>query len=176
MRFFMLSYEENKDMAEETKLYLENNYNLDVEIIYGEKIGKIKRTKIVFYNFINYILPAMIDYGDECYYIEDDIRFTKNPKDIPDADCVWSVYRKNEKKGITGCQAIYMKPIVYSLIECIKHNYRRQHLDRFLSFILFKEYSCKIKTIILEPKIGYEENHLSLISKTEHWEKYKNAN
>lgn len=177
IKFFMLSYIGNEEQAEQTKLVLKKKYNINCKIIYGEKIGKVLKNKIVYHNFYKYLLPEMINYGGLCYYIEDDIRFTKNPlEDIPkDIDVYWSVYRRIQKNFIIGIQAILFNNKALQLLEEQK-KFIPQHLDGFMTkFLKLMENEGNIKWTIAKKKIGYECDHISLISKRKHWTRYSTS-
>jgi len=180
IKFFMLSYTGNEEQAEQTKFILEEKYNINCKIIYGDKIGKVVKYKIVLHNFYKYLLPEMINYGGLCYYIEDDVRFTKNPLDyIPeDVDVYWSVYRRIAKATVVGAQAILFNNKALNLLEKYDRKlFKYTHIDiYFTKFFKIMEKVGNIEWKIAEKKIGYEYDHTSLISRKKDWSVYTRPN
>ena len=124
------------------------------------------------------MLPLMIKYKKPIYYIEDDVRFTSNPLlNLPKKDVVWSVYRSGSldkgNKVIRGSQSIYFskKAVKYLFSHMVES--KPIHIDGYFSKFI-TDNSDNFSVEQLKPKIGYEAEHKSLISKK--WEKYKKPN
>lgn len=184
MKYIILTYKDNIAAAEETKRILDETYPLpkhETIIVVGYKIGG-DYTK---YNVICHgIKDKIIDnYNDNIYYMEDDVRFTTNPmniQEIPYYDIVWSVYRtgkltnKPPHNVITGTQAVYFsKKAVFRLREYMKHN-RFKQIDGYISEFIRKNPDLYFKQA--DPKIGYEQEHDSLISKKKDCKRYTKPN
>ncbi len=123
----------------------------------------------------------MLQGGEDAYYIEDDIRFTENPFDIPKKDIVWSVYRngslESKKRVITGSQAIFFSKKAQKLLKKHMDESRPIQIDGYFSkFSRQMKDNKKITFHQMKPKIGYEEDHQSLISKDKDWKRYKKPN
>jgi hypothetical protein len=112
MKFIILTYQDNLLFAEETKDILKKQWNIDTDIFCGFKVGEnnLKHNQVVMAGFKKLIE----NYDEDIYYLEDDVRFTKNPLDIDfKKHIVWSIYRRGKLTNkpphniITGIQAVY---------------------------------------------------------------------
>ena len=179
MKFVILTYQDNLSFAEETKQVLKDQWNIDADIIIGYKIGE-QYTK---YNVIAHgIKDKIVDvYDEDIYYLEDDVRFTKNPLDIDlTKDIVWSVYRKGKLTNkpphnvITGTQAVFFSKEALSCLRKFMCVRRFKQIDGYLSDFVLKHPHLSFQQVV--PKMGYEEEHNSLISKEKDWKKYMKPN
>ena len=177
--FLMISYKKNKKFALKTQSILKDKWDIDCKIIYGYDLNddnNYKSTNVLFYGVKDKLLPIMVKAKKPIYYIEDDVRFTSNPLNNISKDIIWSVYRYGNlntgKKIIRGSQSIYFskKAIIY-LFSHMTYA-RAGNIDGYFSkFIL-----DNLEDLSFEQsnKIGYEEDHKSLIS--HNWDKYKKPN
>ena len=181
VKFFMITYKDNMKFAKETQKVLKKDWGISSKIIMGYKIDKKKytHTNVIFHGILDKLLPVMLRSKCNAYYIEDDVRFTSHPLHIPKKDVVWSVYRRgsllNKNATITGSQAIYLSKKAQKLL--MKHMEKTNpiQIDGYFSrFINHHKNLLSFKQ--LKPKIGYEKDHKSLISKDKDWKKYKNPN
>ncbi len=182
IKFLILTYKDNLPLAKETKNVLKKDWNIDADIITGYKIGDTN--KITKYNVLTHGLKdKIIDVypNDNIYYLEDDVRFTKNPLDIDlKKDIVWSVYRRGKLTNkpphnvITGSQAIYFSKKAVKDLKTFLETRRFKHLDGYLSDFVIKHPHLSFEQVV--PKMGYEEAHPSLISKEKDWKKYSKPN
>lgn len=169
----MITYEGNKEFAKKTKRVLKKDWNIDSKIIYGFKVGELyegkplKKNEVLMAGFKEYMLPKM---KQDTLYLEDDVRFTEDPmKYFQGYDVVWPVYRKGKLTNkpphniITGTQALYLSKKAIDLLKKYINTKRLQHFDTFMSNFINNHPELKFKQ--LEKPIGYEEDHVSLISK-----------
>ena len=170
IKFFIMTYTANVPFAKKTQKVLKDTYGINSEIVVGEKISKeVKFNHILYHNFYKYLLPKMLEYGGRCYYLEDDVRFTSNPlENIPTGiDVYWSVYRKGGKKPtkyVVGSQAILFNNKALKLLET-QTKFRKAHIDGFFTkFLNYEEGRGNLKWETAIPKIGYEQEHDSLIT------------
>jgi len=179
MKFVILTYEDNLSFAKETKDILKQQWNIDADIVIGYKIGE-QYTK---YNVIAHgIKDKIIDvYDEDIFYLEDDVRFTKNPLEIDTTkDIVWSVYRRGKLTNkpphnvITGTQAVYFSKEALSCLRKFMCVRRFKQIDGYISDFILKHPHLSFEQVV--PKIGYEQEHKSLISKEKDWVKYQKAN
>ena len=185
----MITYEGNKEFAKKTKQRLIHDckqwgITCKVNIIYGYKIDKktYTHTNVIFHGIRDKLLPAMLKANTDAYYIEDDVVFTENPFKIPNKDVVWSVYRngsldktKHKKQVITGSQAIFLSKRAQKLLKEHMDNSRPIQIDGYFSKFI-RETGLINSFTQMKPKIGYEEDHVSLISKDKDWKRYKKPN
>lgn len=178
-KFYIMTYKENIPFAKQAKKTLKKEWGITGDIIKGYKIGDkynqkpLKKNEVVMAGFKEKLLPIM---KDSSYYLEDDIRFTSEPLKHLNKDIVWSVYRRGKLTNkpphniITGIQAIYLsKKAITRLKEYIQTK-KLQHFDSFMSKFINDNKDLSFKQVT--PKIGYEEDHDSLISKAKDWKKY----
>jgi hypothetical protein len=173
MKFIIITYKDNIPFAEETKKILHDQWDINAEIILGYKVGQngLNKNQVVMAGFRDNIT----NYDDDIYYLEDDIRFTSNPLDIPTGDIVWSVYRFGKltnkiAKRIVGAQAIYFSQKALHLLKEHITKTKLQHIDGYFSkFILTHP---QLSFIQLPKSIGYEQYHESLITQQKDWIKY----
>jgi hypothetical protein len=179
MKFVILTYQDNLSFAEETKQCLKKDWNIDADIVIGYKIGD-KYTK---YNVICHGLKdKIVDiYNEDIYYLEDDIRFTKNPLDIDlTKDIIWSVYRNGKLTNkpphnvITGSQAIYFSKQALTELRTFMNHRKFKQVDGYLSDFINKSPHLSFQQIV--PKMGYEKEHNSLISKEKNWKRFQKPN
>jgi len=178
-KFVILTYQDNLPFAEETKNILKNQWNIDTDIILGFKVGEnnLKHNEVCMAGFKKLIEK----YDEDIYYLEDDVRFTKNPLDIDlTKDIVWSVYRggkltnKPPHNSIAGTQAVYFSKEAISCLKKDMEGRRLIHFDAYLSKFINKSPNLSFKKVV--PKIGYEQEHKSLISKEHNWKQYMKPN
>ena len=177
-KFVILTYKGNLPFAEETKQVLKKDWNINADIVLGYQIGD-KYTK---YNVIAHgIKDKIVDkYDEDIYYLEDDVRFTSNPLDIPKKDIVWSVYRRGKLTNkpphnvITGSQAIFFSKKALSELRTFMNTRKFKQIDGYLSEFVRKHPQLSFQQMI--PKMGYEEDHVSLISKAKDMVKYTKPN
>ena len=154
MKQFIITYEDNLDFARQTKFMMKQQYDIEPEIIVGNKIDDINsRTQVMMSNWIDHILPKAIECSEDVIIYEDDVRLTKSLKDLP-FDCndiVWFGFRRD----------IYDNFLSYK---------KKIHLDNAFSKFCVK-FSKKYK--IYQPKLSYcyEQPHTSLIS-LDDWSTY----
>jgi hypothetical protein len=185
-KFYMITYEGNMPFAKHTKEILHKEYKIpkkNIIIVKGYAIDKqtYTHTNVIYHGIRDKLLPKMIQGNDDAYYIEDDIRFTENPFDIPKKDIVWSVYRngslESKKRVITGSQAIFFSKKAQKLLKKHMDESRPIQIDGYFSkFSRQMKDNKKLTFHQMKPKIGYEEDHQSLISKDKDWKKYKKPN
>ena len=66
MKQFIITYEDNLDFAKETQLTMKQEYDIDAEIVVGNKIDEThKRTQVCMSNWIDHILPKNKGGSDE---------------------------------------------------------------------------------------------------------------
>ncbi len=181
MKFLMISYKGNQKEAERTKAILKLEWDVDAEIIYGYKLGEKGSTKntVLMQGVVDKLLPRAIELKDDIVYIEDDVRFTRDPRLLARMkafDVIWAVYRKGKLTNkpphnvITGSQAIYMnKKTVKKVYDWFK-NRKPIHIDSAFSEVFRQP---DIKFLQAKKSMGYERIHESLISKDD-WSKYAN--
>jgi len=177
----MISYKGNQVAAERTRDILKLEWDIDVEIVYGYQINdKYPKNKVLMHGVVDKLLPRALELDDDIVYIEDDVRFTADPKKLEQDmfDVIWAVYRtgkltnKPPHNVITGSQAIYMnkKAIKYILNHFKKRNII--HMDSAFSEVFRKG---DLSFLQLKKSIGYERIHQSLISKND-WSKFSRVN
>ena len=184
VKFFMISYQGNKDFAKLSQKTLKKEWGYPCKIYWGYKIDndKYKQNNVLFEGVKDKMLPFMIKHNGPCYYIEDDIRFTEDPLKIPRKDIVWSVYRRGSLNNkpphnvITGSQAIYFSKRAVKLLQ--KHmNARKRgiHIDSYFSEFIrdypqltFQQMKSSLSPP-LKTGLGYEELHTSLIDPNRSW-------
>jgi len=184
VKFFMISYQGNKDFAKLSQKTLKKEWGYSCKIYWGYKIDndKYKQNNVLFEGVKDKMLPFMIKHNGPCYYIEDDIRFTEGPLKIPRKDIVWSVYRRGSLNNkpphnvITGSQAIYFSKRAVKLLQ--KHmNARKRgiHIDSYFSEFIrdypqltFQQMKSSLSPP-LKTGLGYEELHTSLIDPNRSW-------
>lgn len=183
VKFFMLSYEGNKQFAKLTQKTLKKEWGYTCQIIWGYKIdkSKYKPNTVVYEGFKDKVLPKMLAHNGPVYYLEDDIRFLEDPLSIPKKEVVWSVYRRGDLTNkpphnvITGAQAIYFsKSSVKKLKDHMDKRKKSIHFDSYLSeFIRDSKVSfVQMKSRLSPPLktgLGYEELHPSLIDPNRSW-------
>ena len=179
MKFVILTYKDNFDSAILTKFILKKDWNIDADIFCGFKIGEnnLKHNEVVMEGFKKLIQ----NYDEDLYYIEDDVRFIKNPLDIDTTkDIVWSVYRRGKLTNkpphniITGIQAVYFSN---EAITCLKKDLQGRrliHFDSYISKFIHKHPHLSFEQIV--PKMGFEDDHDSLISNKKDWKQYTKPN
>lgn len=179
MKFVILTYQDNFDSAILTKFLLKKDWNITADIIIGFKVGEdnLKHNQVCMAGFKKLIEK----YDEDIFYLEDDIRFIKNPMDIDfKKDIVWSVYRKGKLTNkpphniITGTQGIYFSK---EAITCLKKDLegrRLIHLDSYISKFINKHPDLLFEQVV--PKLGYENEHVSLISKDKDCKPYTKPN
>lgn len=185
-KFYMITYEGNMPFAKHTKETLHKEYKIpkkNIIIVKGYAIDKqtYTHTNVIYHGIRDKLLPKMIQGNEDAYYIEDDIRFTENPFDIPKKDIVWSVYRngslESKKRVITGSQAIFFSKKAQKLLKKHMDESRPIQIDGYFSkFSRQMKDNKKLTFHQMKPKIGYEEDHQSLISKDKDWKRYKKPN
>ena len=185
-KFYMITYEGNMPFAKQTKETLHKEYKIpkkNIIIVKGYAIDKqtYTHTNVIYHGIRDKLLPKMLQGGEGAYYIEDDIRFTENPFDIPKKDIVWSVYRngslESKKRVITGSQAIFFSKKAQKLLKKHMDESRPIQIDGYFSkFSRQMKDNKKLTFHQMKPKIGYEEDHQSLISKDKDWKRYKKPN
>ena len=178
MKYFVITHQSNIDFAKETQTYFKN-IAIDTELIVGKDIDnvKYKRTNVLMWNWIEYVLPKIIDCNDDVCIFEDDCRMSRPLCDIPfdDYHIIWMGYRrgslKNKNKRITGTQGLYFKKeVLQDLKDNFYNSKNKIHLDHAMSKFC-TEFMDKYK--IYHPKCSYcyEQEHTSLIS-LDNWKKY----
>ena len=123
-------------------------------------------------------------YYQDIYYVEDDVRFTSHPLDCldKDSDIVWSVYRsgnwQRNGKVLWGTQAIWFSKETLYKLRYNMRNLQLVHFDSYLSKFIHQEIKQPdFKATQVIPKIGYEEEHNSLISTDKgSWERFTQPN
>ena len=179
MKFVILTYKDNFDSAILTKFILKKDYNIDADIFCGFKVGEnnLKHNEVVIAGFKKLIE----NYDEDLYYIEDDVRFTKNPLNIDlTKDIVWSVYRRGKLTNkpphniITGIQAVYFSKEAISCLKKDLQGRRLIHFDSYISKFINKHPELSFEQVV--PKMGYENDHESLISKPKDCLKYTKPN
>ena len=93
----------------------------------------------------------------------------------------WSVYRngslENKKRVITGSQAIFFSKKAQKSLQKHMDESKPIQIDGYFSkFSRQMKDNKKLTFHQMKPKIGYEEDHQSLISKDKDWKKYKKPN
>ena len=183
MKFLILTYEDNIEAANETKRIFDETYPLPkhtTDIIIGYKVGDydMKKNEVVMAGFRDKIVNV---FNEPIYYMEDDVRFTKNPMmadGIGMSDIVWTVYRKgkitNKNNIITGAQAIYFSREAMYRLRISLQGRQLIHFDSYISKFIKEHDGLFFHQTV--PKIGYENDHESLISKKEHFERYTKPN
>ncbi len=179
MKFIILTYQDNLSFAEETKDILKNQWNIDADIFCGFKVGEnnLKHNQVVMEGFKKLIE----NYDEDLYYLEDDVRFTKNPLDIDlTKDIVWSVYRRGKLTNkpphniITGIQAVYFSKEAISCLKKDLQGRRLIHFDSYISKFIHKHPDLSFHQSV--PKMGFEDDHDSLISNKKDWKQYTKPN
>jgi len=179
MKFVILTYKDNLSFAEETKQVLKQQWNIDADIFFGFKLGEnnLKHNQVVMAGFKKLIE----NYDEDIFYLEDDVRFIKNPLDIDlTKDIVWSIYRRGKLTNkpphdiITGIQAVYFSKEAISSLKKDLQGRRLIHFDYYISKFIHKHPHLSFEQVV--PKLGYEEEHNSLISKEKDWIKYTKKN
>lgn len=177
MKFLILTYKDNYDFALQTKYILKKEWDIEADIIIGYKIGdwdKINKYNVICHGFKDKIADV---YDEDIYYLEDDVRFTKHPLDIDlKKDIIWSVYRRGKLTNkpphnvITGSQAIYFSKKALSELRTFMNHRKYIQVDGYFSDFIRKHPHLSFEQI--QPKMGYEQFHHSLISKEKDWMKY----
>lgn len=179
INYVMMSYNDNKEFAEETARLLKEQWDIDVTIVYGYKVDndKYKKNNVLMKGVEDILLPMAVEKGKDIVYLEDDTIFTEHPeKYINDNnDVVWLGYRKGKLTNkpphnvITGSQAIFMNNHSQRIVlEYFKNRKRKIHIDSAFSEV-FREQKLSFRQV---KNITYEREHESLISKKEDWIKY----
>ena len=178
-KFVILTYKDNLPFAEETKQVLKDQWNIDADVFCGFTIGEnnLKYNQVVMEGFKKLIE----NYDEDIYYLEDDIRFTKNPLDIDTTkDIVWSVYRNGKLTNkpphniITGIQAVYFSKDVISSLKKDLQGKRLVHFDNYISKFINRNPHLSFEHVV--PKMGYEKKHESHISKEKDWKRFQKPN
>ena len=178
MKHFVITHKDNLDFARETQTYLKN-IAIDTELIVGETVDnkKYKRTNVLMLNWIEVLLPKIIECDDDVCIFEDDVRMSRSLADLPfdDYHIIWFGYRRgklqNKNKRITGTQALYFKKEVLKDLKEHFSNYKRKiHLDHAMSKFC-TEFAEKYNLYQTELSYCYEKDHTSLISQ-DNWKKY----
>ena len=179
MKMYIITYENNLDFAIQTKLIMNQKFELDPEIIVGNSINEInKRTQVCMSNWVDHILPKAIEANEDIIVFEDDCRLIKpiHTLEFDDYDLIWFGYRRGrleqKKKSICGTQGLYIKRHVLKDLYDNFLNYKKYiHVDRaFSKFCIEFQNKYKIKQTKLS--YVYEKEHTSLIS-LDNWDKYK---
>jgi len=176
--YVMLSYNDNKEFAEGTAKMLKEQWDIDVNIVYGYKIGdKYNKYNVIMNGIQDILLPMTIEKGNDIVYLEDDCIFTEHPeKYINDNDdVVWLGYRKGKLTNkaphnvITGSQAIFMNYHSQQIVlQHFKNRKRKIQIDGAFSEV-FRQKNLSFRQV---KNIAYEREHNSLISKKEDCIKY----
>ena len=180
MKFVILTYQDNYDSAILTKFILKKDWNIDADIFCGYKVGEnnLKHNEVCMAGFKKLIEK----YDEDIYYLEDDVRFTRDPMDeiYYGRDIVWTVYRKGKLTNkpphnvITGTQAIYFSKEAISCLKKDLQGRRLIHLDSYISKFINKHPHLIFHQSV--PKMGFEEEHESLISKEKDCKPYTKPN
>jgi len=178
MKYFIITYENNLDFAEKTKLIMNKNFELDPEIIVGNSIDEVnKRTQVCMSNWVDHILPKAIESKEDIIVFEDDVRLIKpiHTLQFDDYDIIWFGYRRGrleqKKKAICGTQALYIKKEVLKDLYDNFLNYKKYiHVDRAFSKFCI-QFQNKYKINQTKLSYVYEEQHTSLIS-LDKWDQY----
>lgn len=180
MKFVILTYQDNLDSAILTKFILRKDYNIDADIVIGYKIGeKYTKYDVICHGFKDKIADV---YDEDIYYLEDDVRFTRDPMDeiYYGRDIVWTIYRKGKLTNkpphnvITGTQAVYFSRQALSELRTFMNTRKFKQVDGYFSDFILKHPHLIFHQSV--PKMGYEEEHDSLISKEKDRKPYTKPN
>ena len=190
-KFVILTYEDNIPFAEETQRILLDKWKCKSTIEVGYKVGDIdpetnqplKKNEVLMAGFRDKIVNK---YNEDIYYLEDDVRFTKHPLAdmyIPRADVVWTVYRRGSLENkpphniITGSQAIWFSKEALYRMKYDLNGRRLIHLDSYISKFINQQKgdNCFVFKQVV-PKMGYEQDHESLLSNKKDWIRYTKPN
>ena len=153
--YYILTIESNIDNAYRLKKNLLDLNILEKNIIivlgysytnpetYIKKYPHMKKSKIVFHNFMDFILPKMYESKKNCYYLEDHTIVFENPGKFEKKNkLVWLGFMKRLSNYIVGAHLVYLdKELIKELYEN-RGGYRPTYIDRFFR------------------KIGMEKNYL----------------
>ena len=153
--YYILTIESNIDNAYRLKKNLLDLNILEKNIIivlgysytnpetYIDKYPDMKKSKIVFHNFMDFILPKMYESKKNCYYLEDHTIVFENPGKFEKKNkLVWLGFMKRLSNYIVGAHLVYLdKELIKELYEN-RSGYRPTYIDRFFR------------------KIGMEKNYL----------------
>lgn len=155
--YFILTIESNINNANRLKKNLMdlNILEKNIQIIIGytftdqesymDKYPNMKKSKIVFHNFMDFILPKMYESKQNCYYLEDHTIVYENPGNFPKNNkLVWLGFMKRLSNYIVGAHLVYLEKDLIKEIYENKKSYRPTYIDRFFR------------------KIGIEKNYLQI--------------
>ncbi len=145
---FILSYEANREMAEETEKAFKKKGYL-TEIVYGydlssqlAKKNKVKPTTVVYMNFRDFIFPKAEKLNTHYFVAEDDCkvydRYSKYIDEYVKHDIVRVGYHKIHKINgeisyISGGQLTFFNRKTNSKMKELLKKTKPQHYDRFLT-------------------------------------------
>lgn len=196
LKFVILTYAENMAFANETRRTLRSEWGVEADVVvgYSTKTDNMAPYQVVLRGFVDKILAAYTDH--DVYYLEDDVRFTSAPMariDRSRDDVVWAVYRRRngmrlnkpskisimmtmmtKSSNIVGAQAIYFSRRALRAMRLHLQGRRMCHPDGYFSRFIRDTPALRFRQ--LAPKIGYEQMHVSRISKMQDWRKYTQSN
>ena len=190
-KFVIFTYQDNLPMAEETQRILLDKWKCKSTIEIGYKVGDIdpktnkplKKNEVTLAGFRDKIVNK---YNEDIYYLEDDVRFTKHPLAdmyIPRGDVVWTVWRfgsldnKPPHNRITGCQAIWFSKEALFRMKYDLNARKLIWIDHYFSKFITEQKGDNtfvFKQVV--PKMGYEQDHESLLSNKKDWIRYTKPN
>ncbi len=142
--YFILTIESNIENANRLKQNLIDLNVLEKNIIivfgydftkpdtYIHKYPTLKKSKIVFHNFMDFILPKMYESKKNCYYLEDHTIVFENPDYFPKLNrLVWLGFYRKLSHYIVGAHLVYLDKELIKELYRDKDRYRAMYIDRF---------------------------------------------
>jgi len=179
--------ETQKKLKQESGIIVKNEDRL-----VGYKVGDtyngkpLKKNEVLMAGFIDKLLNKYKD--ENIFYIEDDVRFNEEKplttlkRPFKENDIVWAVYRRGSLDNkpphnvITGSQAIYFSKKSLKRMRDHVTTKKLQHIDSYFSKFINENKDIKRRFKQMDPNMGYEVEHKSLISKEKDWKKYTRKN
>jgi hypothetical protein len=171
--YFINSYKRNKSQALRLKRNLieEGIKSKNIKIVYGydlkkpktyiDKYPKMDKTKLVFHNFFDFILPKMVKSGRNCYYLEDHTVVYDNPEKYKKRNkMVWLGFMKRLSDYIVGAHLVFLHKDLIKEMNEEKDTYRPSYIDR-----LFKTIGEKKGYLQIDKSITQIVEHYSLALK-----------
>ena len=171
--YFINSYKRNKHQALRLKRNLVKlgiksknikivyGYDLKYPETYQHKHPNLKKSKLVFHNFFDFIFPKMVKSGQNCYYLEDHTVVYDNPEKYPKKKkMVWLGFMKRLSDYIVGAHLVFLHKDLIKEMNDEKDSYRPSYIDR-----LFKKIGEEKGYLQIDKSITQIVEHYSLALK-----------
>ena len=162
-KYFINTFKRNLHQAERLKQNL-LEYGIKEEnifIIEGYDLLEnphIKRSKLCFRNFFDFMLPKMIETNSNCYYLEDHTIICDNPENYEKNNLiVWLGFMKKLKDYIVGAHLVFLHKDLIKTLEENKETFNPSHIDSF-----FMKYGLKNNILQIDKSITQIVPHYSL--------------